>query len=268
MLAPMSAAIHPPHPDAYPRAALVTGSARRIGRAIALDLARHGWAVAAHFHNSGEAAAALVAAIEAGGGRAVALRTDLSREADVADLVPRAARALGPLGCLVNNASAFEMDTVTNATRESWDKHMEPNLRAPLVLAQAFAHALPEESGGVVINMLDERVWNLTPYFLSYTVSKSALWALTRTLALGLAPRIRVNGIGPGPALPSPRQTAEQFARQCAIMPLGRGTSPEEICAAVRFIIETKSMTGQMIALDGGQHLGWAQPGQAPPAPE
>lgn len=268
MLAPMTAATRAAHPDDYPRAALVTGAGRRIGRAIALDLARQGWAVAVHYHSSGEAAAAVVAEIEAGGGRAAALGADLSREAEVADLAARAARAVGPIGCLVNNASAFEMDTAQSATRESWDRHIEANLRAPLVLTQAFARALPEDAGGIVINMLDERVWNLTPYFLSYTVAKSGLWTLTRTLALALAPRIRVNGIGPGPALPSPRQTAKQFARQCAIMPLGRGTSPEEICAAVRFIVEAKSMTGQMIALDGGQHLGWAQPGQAVPAPE
>jgi len=141
-------------------------------------------------------------------------------------------------------------------------------LRAPLVLTQAFAKALPEDAGGVIVNMLDERVWNLTPYFLSYTVTKTGLWTLTRTLAMALAPRIRVNGIGPGPTLPSPRQSNAQFARQCAMMPLGRGTTPEEICAAVRFILAAPAMTGQMIALDGGQHLGWAQPGQADPALE
>jgi NAD(P)-dependent dehydrogenase (short-subunit alcohol dehydrogenase family) len=253
------------HPDAYPRAALVTGAARRIGRAIALDLAREGWAVAAHYNASAEAAAETVAAIESAGGRAVALRADLAREAETAALVPRAVEAIGPLGCLVNSASAFEMDTAETATRESWDRHVETNLRAPFVLAQAFARALPADAGGAVINLLDERVWNLTPYFLSYTLSKSGLWTLTRTLALALAPRIRVNGIGPGPALASARQSPEQFARQCAIMPLGRGTTPEEICAAVRFLLAAKAVTGQMIALDGGQHLGWAQAGQDEP---
>ena len=263
MLAPMTDSPEQRHPDDYPRAALVTGAARRIGRAIALDLAAQGWAVALHHFRSENEAAAVVDDITGNGGRAVALRADLAREDETADLVARACDALGPLGCLVNNASTFELDTVENVSRESWDLHMEANLRGPLVLTQAFAQALPDHLGGVVINMLDQRVWNLTPYFLSYTVSKSALWTLTRTLALALAPRIRVNGIGPGPTLPSPRQSDEQFARQCALMPLGRGTSPEEICRAVRFILEAKAMTGQMIALDGGQHLGWAQPGQS-----
>ena len=265
---PMSASSRTPHPDNYPRAALVTGAARRVGRAIALDLAREGWAVAVHCHESREAAEDTAREIEAAGGRAVVLPADLAREAEAADLVPRAVAALGPLGCLVNNASVFEMDTAASADRASWERHIEPNLRAPLVLAQAFARALPPDMGGVVVNMLDQRVWNLTPYFLSYSVAKSGLWTLTRTLALALAPRIRVNGIGPGPALPSLRQSEAQFVRQCALMPLGRGTSPEEICAALRFILAAKSMTGQMIALDGGQHLGWAQPGQPEPAPE
>jgi NAD(P)-dependent dehydrogenase (short-subunit alcohol dehydrogenase family) len=248
------------HPDDYPQAALVTGAAWRIGRAIALGLARDGWSVAVHYNGSAEAAREVVAEIEAGGGRAVAVHADLTREAAAAELIPEASEALGPLGCLINNASVFEPDDVETADRVSWDRHLEPNLRAPLVLTQAFARALPEAAGGAVINLLDQRVWNPTPYFLSYTLSKSGLWTLTRTLALALAPRIRVNGIGPGPALPSTRQSAEQFERQCATMPLGRGTSPEEIWAAVRFILAAKAMTGQMIALDGGQHLGWVQP--------
>ncbi len=254
------------HPDDYPRAALVTGAARRIGRAIALGLAQDGWAVAVHYNVSAEAAGDVAAEIAAGGGRAVTLHADLAREAAAAQLIPEAAEALGPLGCLINNASVFEPDDVETADRASWDRHLEPNLRAPLVLTQAFARALPAAAGGAVINILDERVWNPTPAFLSYTVSKSGLWTLTRTLALALAPRIRVNGIGPGPTLPSARQSAVQFERQCAMMPLGRGTSPEEISAGVRFILAAKAMTGQMIALDGGQHLGWAQPrgGTAP----
>ncbi len=257
-----------PHPDTYPRTALVTGAARRVGRAMALDLARAGWAVAVHCHDSRAAAEETAAEIAAAGGRAEVLQANLAQESEAAALIPRAVAALGPLGCLVNNASVFELDTAASADRASWDRHIEPNLRAPLVLAQSFAHALPQDQGGVIVNMLDQRVWNLTPYFLSYSVTKSALWTLTRTLALALAPQIRVNGIGPGPALPSPRQSDAQFARQCALMPLGRGTSPEEICTALRFILDAKSMTGQMIALDGGQHLGWTQPGQADVPPE
>jgi NAD(P)-dependent dehydrogenase (short-subunit alcohol dehydrogenase family) len=256
----MTTVAKPAHPDDYPRAALVTGAGQRIGRAIALDLARAGWAVAVHYNASAQAAKEVVSEIEAGGGRAVALRAELSDETQVAALAPDAAAALGPLGCLINNASCFENDSIETADRASWDRHMDANLRAPFVLTQAFARNLPEAAGGVVINLLDQRVLNPTPYFLSYTLSKAGLWTLTQTLALALAPRIRVNGIGPGPALPSARQTPEQFARQRASMPLGRGTSPEEICAAVRFILAAKAMTGQMIALDGGQHLGWAQP--------
>ncbi|HTO80980.1 MAG TPA: SDR family oxidoreductase [Methylomirabilota bacterium] len=246
--------------DSAPRkTALVTGAAQRIGKAIALDLAKAGWAVAVHYHRSDADAAAVVDAIRTLGGAAVALPADLSRESEVETLVPRAGAALGPLTCLVNNAALFELDTAATATRASWDAHIETNLRAPLVLAQAFARQLPAGAAGNIINMLDQRVWNLTPYFLSYTVAKSGLWTLTRTLALALAPRIRVNGIGPGPTLPSPRQSDAQFAEQSKSVPLGRGTTPEEICSAVRFLLDAPAVTGQMIALDGGQHLGWAQ---------
>jgi NAD(P)-dependent dehydrogenase (short-subunit alcohol dehydrogenase family) len=242
------------------KAALVTGAAKRIGRAIALDLAKHGWAVGVHYHHSAAEAAELVREIEGIGGRAAALQADLTREAHTQALVARAVEALGPLTCLVNNASLFEMDKIETVTRASWDAHLETNLRAPLALSQGFASQLPADWHGNIVNMLDQRVWNLTPYFLSYTVAKTGLWTLTRTLALALAPRIRVNGIGPGPTLPSPRQSAEQFAEQCRAMPLGRGTTLAEICAALQFILSAPAMTGQMIALDGGQHLGWAQP--------
>jgi NAD(P)-dependent dehydrogenase (short-subunit alcohol dehydrogenase family) len=243
-----------------PGAALVTGAAKRIGRAIALDLAQHGWSVAVHYRRSAAEAIEVVRQVEASGRRAVALQADLADETQASSLIPRATEALGPLTCLVNNASLFEMDKIETVTRASWDAHIETNLRAPLVLSQAFARQVPADGAGVIVNMLDQRVWNLTPYFLSYTVAKMGLWTLTRTLALALAPRIRVNGIGPGPTLPSPRQTPEQFAQQCRAMPLGRGTTLDEICTAVRFILGTPAMTGQMIALDGGQHLGWAQP--------
>jgi NAD(P)-dependent dehydrogenase (short-subunit alcohol dehydrogenase family) len=255
-------------PSPQPGAALVTGAAKRIGRTIALDLAAAGWAVAVHYHRSGEAAEALVGEIKAAGGRAVALAADLAREAEVETLVPRATAALGPLAGLVNNASEFEMDKIDTVTRASWDAHIEANLRAPLVLSQAFARQLPAARDGNIINLLDQRVLNLTPYFLSYTVAKAGLWTLTQTMALALAPRIRVNGIGPGPTLPSPRQTAEQFAAQNAAMPLGHGTTPEEIANAVSFILASPSMTGQLIALDGGQHLGWMVQARGPAAPE
>jgi NAD(P)-dependent dehydrogenase (short-subunit alcohol dehydrogenase family) len=239
---------------------LVTGAAKRIGRAIALDLAQVGWNVAVHYGKSADEAASAVREIEALGRRSVGIKADLTRESEVEKIVPQAAAALGPLTCLINSASTFAMDDIRSMTRESWDQHVETNLRAPLVLSQAFAAQLPAGQAGAIINMLDERVWKLTPYFLSYTVAKSGLWTLTRTLALALAPRIRVNGIGPGPTLPSPRQSKAQFKAQWDSMPLKRGTTPAEICRAVRFILESPALTGQMIALDGGQHLGWAVP--------
>src|SRR5258708_22648249 len=231
-------------------------------------LGAEGWAVAVHYHRWREDAEPVVGDIVAAGGRAAAVAADLAREAEVKKLVPRAVDALGPLGCLVNNAAVFENDLALSATRESWDRHLETNLRAPFVLMQEFARQLPAEAEGAVVNLLDERVWSLTPYFVSYTVSKAALWALTLSMALALAPRIRVNGNGPGPPLPSPRQSEEQFARQCASVPLRRGTSPEEIAAAIRFILAAPAMTGQMIALDGGQHLGWGQHSAASPPEE
>ena len=247
-----------------PKAALVTGGARRIGRALALALAGDGFAVAVHHRNSHAAAEDLVALIRNKGGAAVALAADLGDEAAVGTLLSRAEQALGPIGCLVNNAGVFVNDTVETATRASWELHLAVNLRAPFLLIQDFATRLPKSAGGVVVNLLDQRVWSLTPYFVSYTLSKAGLWTLTQTMALALAPRIRVNGIGPGPALPSPRQSAEEFARQCATMPLRRGTSPQEIAAALHFILSAPAVTGQMIALDGGQHLGWAQSQRSP----
>lgn len=246
-------------PPSLPRAALVTGAARRLGAAIARALADAGFDVALHARASTDEAEALAVELRAMGRRAVVLRTDLALEAEVERLVPDAIAALGPLGVLVNNASTFERDEWHDATRASWDQHIEPNLRAPFVLTQAFAKQLPPEPAeGVVLNLIDERVWSLTPHFVSYTVSKAALWTLTQTMALALAPRIRVNGIGPGPAVPSPRQTQAQFERQYRSVPLGRPTSPEEIGRAALAILSLPSMTGQMIALDGGQHLQWA----------
>lgn len=243
-----------------PRTAVVTGAARRIGRAIACDLGAWGWSVVVHYNSSTDEAAAVVREIDAAGGQAVALKADLAREAETRQLMEDSVARFGPIGCLVNNASRFDRDEFDTVTRSSWDAHIEPNLRAPFVLSQDMAAALPADRDGVIVNIIDQRVWNLTPHFLSYTLSKTGLWTLTRTLALALAPRIRVNGIGPGPTLRNVRQTEAQFQRQLDSVPLQRGASSEEVARAVRFIIDSPSMTGQMIALDGGQHLGWAQP--------
>ncbi len=261
---PLAAAIHP----AIPRAALVTGAAQRLGAAMADALAQAGFDIAIHCNASRDAAEAVLGRIRTRGRQGVILQADLADEAAVAPLLAQAQAALGPIGVLVNNASAFERDEWDTVTRAGWDAHMETNLRAPFVLTQHFARALPAQAQGVVVNMLDQRVWSLTPHFTSYTVAKAGLWALTQTLALALAPRIRVNGIGPGPALPSPRQTAAQFARQSASVPLGHGTAPDEVARALLTILALPSMTGQMIALDGGQHMQWHAAGSAAPPEE
>ncbi len=252
----------PSIPPAIPRTALVTGGGARLGRAVALALATSGVSVAVHCRagqGPGHDEAARTAdEIRGHGVRACLITADLGVEAEVGTVLARAAAALGPIGILVNNASVFQRDEWHDATRESWDAHIEPNLRAPFRLMQDFARLLPAGHEGMVLNMLDERVWSLTPHFISYTASKAALWSLTRSMALALAPRrIRVNAIGPGPALPSPRQTAAQFAAQCASVPLGRGTDPGEVARAALALLCLPSVTGQMLALDGGQHLQW-----------
>lgn len=240
-----------------PPIALVTGAAARIGRALAIDLSVAGWTVAVHYNRSADDAAQTVRSITQGGGSAASFGADLSDEDQAMGLVDRATRELGPITCLINNASVFDHDSIETVSRASWERHISVNLRAPLLLSQHFSAALPKDADGTIINLIDQRVWNLTPHFVSYTVSKSGLWTLTRTLALALAPRIRVNAIGPGPTLPSRRQSDRQFSRQVERTPLGRANSMDEICAAVRFILDASSMTGQMIALDSGQHLGW-----------
>lgn len=250
------------------KAALVTGAGKRIGRTIALDLAAHGWAVAVHCFHSQDNADAVVAEIEAGGGRAATVRADLTREAEVERLVPAALDALGPLTLLVNNASVFERDEWDTATRDSWDRHMEANLRAPFVLTQAFAAQAPraDRSGAepraraMVLNMIDQRVLKPTPEFMTYSLAKAALWSLTRTAAQALAPEIRVNAIGPGPTLQGARQSADHFARQRAATILERGADAEDICAALGYFLDAPAVTGQILCVDGGQHLGWRTP--------
>lgn len=239
-------------------AVLITGAAVRIGREIALALAADGHPVAVHFNSSREPAEATVAELKALGVQAAAVQADLKDHDAVLALVPAAAEALGqPVGVLINNASLFENDRMTSATRQSFDDHMAINLRAPLFLAQQFAAALPEDMPGSVINLIDMRVRKPLPGFISYTVSKAGLEMLTKTMAMALAPRIRVNAIGPGPVLPNERQSEDQFRKQWQSTLLKRGAHPDEIAAGVRFLLDSPSVTGQMICMDGGQHLPW-----------
>lgn len=235
--------------------ALITGSARRIGRAIAMDLAAHGWRVAIHYRRSQAEAQELAAEIQCAGGTAAPLACDLADADDVATLIPRCAEALGAPTCLVNNASEFFLDKIDSLTPREWDTHLNINLKVPVFLAQALYLNLPDGVEGNVINIIDQRVWRPTPEFFSYTISKAGLWTATQTLAQAMAPKVRVNAIGPGPVLQSVHQTEADFAAETASTLLGRGPTLHEIAAAVRFILETPSMTGQMIALDGGQHL-------------
>ena len=244
------------------QAVLVTGAAKRIGRAIALALAGEGYAVAVHYGRSREAAEALVAEIESSGGRACAVQGDLADAQAVARLVPEAASGLGrSLTMLVNNASEFEPDDLIALDPEQWERHFAINLRAPSFLVRDFARQCPEGADGLVVNLLDQRVWKPTPHFFSYQLTKSALWTATQTMAQALAPRgIRVNAIGPGPTVSNTRQGDDDFRKQVEATPLKRGASPEEIAKAVLFLAATPAMTGQMLALDGGQHLAWETP--------
>ncbi len=235
--------------------ALVTGAAKRIGRTIALELARAGWDVGLHCNRSRADADALAQELSGLGARAAVLPADLADPDQSAGLIPECIAALGPPECLINNASIFERDGVRDFTAEGWQAHQDINLRAPLILSQSFTILLPEGETGNIINLIDQRVLRLTPDFFSYTLSKSALWTATRTMAQALAPKIRVNAIAPGPVLRNTYQTDEDFAREWESTPLRRGARPEEIAEAVLFILRSPAMTGQMIALDGGEHL-------------
>ncbi len=241
------------------KAALVTGGAVRIGAAICRRLAADGYAVAIHCNRSREDADALAAQLRMSGVAAAVVRADLADAAAVAGMVSEARAAVGPLSLLVNNASLFEDDRVAALDAGLWDRHFAVNLRAPCLLASDFA-AQVEGSDPSVVNVIDQRVWKLTPQFFSYTLSKSALWTATRTLAQALAPRIRVNGVGPGPTLANIHDGQEGFSQEASAVPLGHGGTPDEIADAVAWLARARSVTGQMIAVDGGQHLGWRTP--------
>lgn len=216
--------------------------------------------MAIHCQASTAEAASLAREIIASGSDAQVLQADLSDPTAIEALIPRCITALGAPTCLINNASMFLYDTLPDLEALQWDRQLTVNLKAPVFLAQSFARHLPGGAAGNIINLLDQRVLKPTPHFFSYAVSKAALWSATQTMAQALAPRIRVNAIGPGPTLASVHQSPDQFARQSAATLLQRGTSPAEITAAIRFILDAPALTGQMIALDGGQHLLWQTP--------
>jgi NAD(P)-dependent dehydrogenase (short-subunit alcohol dehydrogenase family) len=244
-------------PELPEKIALVTGGARRIGRAITCALARAGYAVAIHVRAEDEAAAELVADIERSGGRAAIVSGDLADHAQVQALVPAVVRALGPLTLLVNNACEFQPDEIGALDPALYEHHFAVNLRAPLFLSEAFAAAIPSGVDASIVNLLDQRVFKPTPRFFSYTLTKSALHFATTTMAQAFAPAVRVNAVAPGPVLPSSRQRPEDFARQAAAVPLGRGPTPDEVADAVCYLAGATSTTGQTIAVDGGQRLAW-----------
>ena len=243
--------------DKDPGTVLVTGAGRRLGRIIALDLANRGWRVGVHHRASSGEALGLVAEIEHGGGKAVALEADLARLEALSPLVEACAERLGAPSCLVNNAACFEWDTLATLEGEPWQAHLDINLRAPIFLTQAFAKALPEGLEGNVINLLDQKVLRPDPEHFSYTIAKAALWTATQTMAQALAPRIRVNAIAPGPVLKGLGQSQADFERECRATLLQHAVGAEDVTAAIRFLLDTPSITGQIIALDGGQHLAW-----------
>jgi NAD(P)-dependent dehydrogenase (short-subunit alcohol dehydrogenase family) len=239
------------------KAVLVTGAAKRLGRAIALDLARDGWDVAIHYNSSEADAASAVDEARKAGRRAASVKADLGREDDVVTIVERAAAAIGPLTALVNSASLFQADDWQSATRESWDAHMAVNLRAPFVLSQRFARQLPDGADGAIVNLLDQRLFKPGPEYISYATSRAGLYWLTTTLAQALAPRIRVNAVAPGPTLKAASQSPAEFVQERRATILGRGSDPQDISDAVRYLLSAKAVTGQTIAVDGGQHLIW-----------
>jgi len=238
-------------------AALITGGAKRIGRALVTAAADAGFDVAIHVRTVDDEAETTAAEVRARGRKATILACDLRKESTTVALVGEAETELGPVTLLVNCASVFEEDAFSDMNRASWDAHMETNLRAPLVLAQAFARRLAANREGLIVNILDQRVLRPTPDFFSYTLSKTALWEATKILAQALAPRVRVNGIGPGPTLASVHQDQAAFDAEARATLMGRSVPAAEIGQALRYLIDARSVTGQMIAVDSGQHLAW-----------
>jgi NAD(P)-dependent dehydrogenase (short-subunit alcohol dehydrogenase family) len=242
------------------KSALVTGGAKRIGRAICEGLANLGFSVAIHANSSLAEAEEFARSLRDSGAEAVALQADLRNEAETLDLIRHAHRALGGLGVVVNNASVFQPDWVTDFDRETWDGHFDVHVRAPSILAGEYARLLDQNEKGLIVNIIDQRVWAPTPNYYSYMLSKAAMLMATKTMAMSLAPRIRVNAIGPGPTLPNVRQTQADFEKQTGALLLGKGPDLSEFARTIAYFHGASSVTGQMIALDGGQHLAWETP--------
>lgn len=250
--------------------ALITGAGKRLGRAMALYLADRGYDIAVHYASSEDEAEEVSGMVRAKGQQACTVQADLLDEDATQALVGAASDGIGgPLTVLINNASIFEYDNIQSATRESWDRHLDSNLRAPFVLTQRFAAQLPMSerddqnepvASGLVVNMIDQRVRKLTPEFMTYTIAKMGLWAFTQTAAQALAPTCRVNAIGPGPTLKGGRQSESHFAKQRAATILERGANPSDITAALGYFLDAPGVTGQLLCIDGGQHLGWKTP--------
>ena len=242
------------------KSVLVTGGAKRIGRAICGGLANLGFSVAVHANSSMDEAEAFARSLRDSGVDAVALKADLRNEAETLDLLRQAHKALGGLDVVVNNASLFQPDWVTDFDRETWDGHFDVHVRAPSILAGEYARLLDSDEKGLIVNIIDQRVWAPTPNYYSYMLSKAAMLMATKTMAMSLAPRIRVNAIGPGPTLPNVRQTREDFEKQTSALLLGKGPDLDEFARTIAYFHSATSVTGQMIALDGGQHLAWETP--------
>ena len=244
-----------PTPEPTRRVALVTGAGRRLGRAIALGLARAGWDIAVHYRHSHDDAREVACEIAALGRHAVTLQCDLADEAAVRALLPQAVTALERVDCVVNNASLFDYDNDFDFSQARLDAHMHANVAAPVLLARALYDATPEGGEAVVVNLLDQKLYNLNPDFLSYTLSKAALQAANTMLAQSLAPKVRVVGVAPGITMVSGDQSEEGFAKAHTQTPLGRSSTPEDIAAAVVYAAGARAMTGTTLLVDGGQHL-------------
>ena len=236
---------------------LITGAATRVGKAIALHFAERGWNIALHYFRSSSKAQKLKKIIEQNRVKVVLIKADLKNSKQVEKIMPQAKRKLGTIDCLVNNAALFEKDDISNFTIKSWNDHLNINLLAPTILTKQFAKQVPKKTISNIVNIIDQRIFNLTPFFMSYTISKSGLQTLTKTMAMRLGPNIKVNGIAPGPIIKSKRQTDKHFRNQVKSTLLKKSVRLDDICDAVEFLINNNSITGQIITVDSGQNLSW-----------